>query len=65
MGLSRYCSASAMFAEAQVDGYYAIIKKRAASLMRRVRDSHNGYLKVVADHLESPIWRHWIRLHIE
>lgn len=64
MGLPRYCSASAMFAEARVDGFHAIIRKRAASLMRRVRGGSNSYLRVIADYIHSPIWRHWVGLHV-
>ncbi|PZC80655.1 hypothetical protein B5X24_HaOG214222 [Helicoverpa armigera] len=48
MGLPRYCSASAMFAESNIDGFHAIIRKRVASLMRRVRDSSNSYLRLIA-----------------
>ncbi|CAG9116268.1 unnamed protein product [Plutella xylostella] len=37
LGLPRYCGASGMFAEAHTDGFHAIMRKRVASLMRRVR----------------------------
>ncbi|KAJ8705826.1 hypothetical protein PYW08_012872 [Mythimna loreyi] len=35
----RYCSASAMFAEASIDDFFCIIRKRTASMMSRVRGS--------------------------
>jgi hypothetical protein len=38
-GLPRHCSASLMLAESQVDGFHAIIRKRCASLMMRLRAS--------------------------
>ncbi|KAL0852550.1 hypothetical protein ABMA27_016969 [Loxostege sticticalis] len=37
LGLPRFCSASTMFAEARVDCFYTTMRKRAASLVRRVR----------------------------
>ncbi|XP_013197336.2 uncharacterized protein LOC106140307 [Amyelois transitella] len=64
MGLPRFCSASGMFANANVDDYYAIIRKRTASLMRRVRCSPNGVMNIIANKLESPIWVHWYELHV-
>ncbi|XP_022827624.1 uncharacterized protein LOC111357240 [Spodoptera litura] len=63
VGLPRYCSASGMFAEAGVDGFHAIIRKRCASIMHRVRVIPNSILKTIADKWDSPILGHWIRLH--
>lgn len=63
MGLPRYCSASGMFAEAGIDGFHAIIRKRCASIMRRVRDSPNSILSTIADRWDSPMLGHWTRLH--
>ncbi|CAH2208039.1 jg7011, partial [Pararge aegeria aegeria] len=40
----RRCSASEMFAEARVDDFYAIIRKRAASMMSRLVSSTNTLL---------------------
>lgn len=37
-----------MFAEARVDGFTAILRKRIASMMRRVRGSANSYLQLIA-----------------
>ncbi|CAG9134888.1 unnamed protein product [Plutella xylostella] len=48
----RFCSASAMFTEARTDGFHAIIRKRAASMLRRLRDSHNSILEVIADRID-------------
>ncbi|XP_028155963.1 uncharacterized protein LOC114349694 [Ostrinia furnacalis] len=47
-GLPRHCSASAMFAEAQTDCFYTIIRKRCASLWARVRGSSNSILRALA-----------------
>ncbi|XP_063530760.1 uncharacterized protein LOC134741794 [Cydia strobilella] len=44
-------SASGMFAEARVDGFQAIMRKRVASLMRRVRDSPSSLLNTVMDRI--------------
>jgi retron-type reverse transcriptase len=57
LGLPRYCSASEMFAQARTDGFHAIIRKKTASLLRRVRDSPNGILRTVAENNYSPILR--------
>ncbi|XP_013164913.1 PREDICTED: uncharacterized protein LOC106115858 [Papilio xuthus] len=66
LGLPRFCSASGMFADAGVDGFAALIRKRAASLMRRVRDSANSYLQLIADRvgLDCPVLAMWTRLHV-
>nr|XP_026484862.1 uncharacterized protein LOC113392577 [Vanessa tameamea] len=62
-GLPRYCSASEIFAERRVDSFYAIIRKRSASALQRLRASSNGILCALADRWDSEILRHWIRLH--
>lgn len=49
VGLPRFCSASGMFADAHVDSFSTIIRKRCASLLRRVRDSPNIILRTMAD----------------
>ncbi|KAJ8736642.1 hypothetical protein PYW08_007298 [Mythimna loreyi] len=64
LGLPRFCSASGMFLEARIDGFHAILRKRAASLLHRVRASSNSILRVIADRLDSPFLRHWIALHV-
>lgn len=62
-GLPRFCSASGMFAEARVDGFHATIRKRCASLLRRMRGSLHSILSVLCDKWDSPILGRWIRLH--
>jgi hypothetical protein len=58
-GLPRYCSASAMFADAQTDCFYAIMRKRTTSLLNRSRGSSNGILSTLAQRWDSPlVWRH-------
>ncbi|XP_047990506.1 uncharacterized protein LOC125229659 [Leguminivora glycinivorella] len=59
LGLSRFCSASGMFAQARTDDYYAIIRKRTASLLCRVRASTNPILATIACRYDSPIARHF------
>ncbi|XP_063383590.1 uncharacterized protein LOC134669904 [Cydia fagiglandana] len=63
MGLPRFCSASGMFAEARVDCFYATIRKRAASLVRRTRASPNIIMKMIGDRLDSPYLLRCSRLH--
>ncbi|XP_039747896.1 uncharacterized protein LOC120625053 [Pararge aegeria] len=60
----RHCSASAMFADARVDDFYAIMRKRAASMMRRLMSSTNTLLSALARKLDSPLWRCWGGAHI-
>lgn len=62
--LPRYCSASAMFASAHTDDFYAIMRNRAASLAGRTRDSGNSILRVIADRLDGPIVKHWVQLQV-
>ncbi|XP_013148875.1 PREDICTED: RNA-directed DNA polymerase from mobile element jockey-like [Papilio polytes] len=64
LGLPRYCSASGMFAEARVDGFAAIRRKRIASLMARVRGSRNTILEVVGSRMDSPVYKHWVNVHV-
>ncbi|KAL0871067.1 hypothetical protein ABMA27_004872 [Loxostege sticticalis] len=66
MGLPRHCSASGMLAAAEVDSLSAIIRKRVASLLQRVRGSANSLLKAVVARLgaDSAIMQHWTRVHL-
>ncbi|KAL0830419.1 hypothetical protein ABMA28_002596 [Loxostege sticticalis] len=57
LGLPRCCSASGMFTEYQTDAFNAILRKKTASLIRRVRDSNNSILRTLADRYTSPLWR--------
>ncbi|CAG9131273.1 unnamed protein product [Plutella xylostella] len=49
LGLPRYCSASGMFAWARTDCFHATVRKRCASLVRRVRASPNTVLAMIAN----------------
>ena len=62
--LPRYCSASGMFADAGVDDFYAIMRRKSASLIRQIRSSGNKILKMNAESPESPVWNRFIKLHI-
>lgn len=62
LGLPRFCSASGMFAEARVDGFHAIIRKKTASLLNRVRGSPNSILQVIADKYDSPLNKAFVRV---
>ncbi|XP_048002915.1 uncharacterized protein LOC125239387 [Leguminivora glycinivorella] len=64
MGLPRHCSASGMFAEAQVDGFAAIMRKRVASLLSRWRGSTNSIMVALSDRWDSPLLQHWTKLHV-
>ncbi|XP_045777825.1 uncharacterized protein LOC123875822 [Maniola jurtina] len=64
MGLPRWCSASQMFAEAHTDDFYAIMRKRAASVMSRVRGSSNSILNTLAAKWENPFMKHWVYIHM-
>lgn len=63
LGLPRYCSASAMFAYARTEGFSAVIRHRVASLLRRVRGSHNTILSLISEKMDCPILGHWVRVH--
>ncbi|XP_023933975.1 uncharacterized protein LOC112042975 [Bicyclus anynana] len=52
MGLPRFCSASGMFADARVDCFYATMRKRCGSLVRRVRGGTNSILAMIASRLD-------------
>ncbi|XP_026316488.1 uncharacterized protein LOC113227718 [Hyposmocoma kahamanoa] len=53
--LPRFCSASGMFADARVDGFDAVWRKKTASLLNRMRGSCNGILKAIADRPDCPM----------
>ncbi|XP_048480393.1 uncharacterized protein LOC119694132 [Plutella xylostella] len=65
LGLPRFCSASGKFAEARVDDFFAVMRKRAASLLSRTRSSSNAILSVLADRMDSPIVRHCVGVHLD
>ncbi|XP_072939880.1 uncharacterized protein [Epargyreus clarus] len=47
LGKPCFCSASAMFAEARIDDFYAIVRKRMASMMKRVMGTTNALLSTL------------------
>jgi hypothetical protein len=64
MGLPKHCSASGMFAEARIDCFYTTMRKRATSLVRRVRASSNSILIMFADRFDGPYLKHCCMLHV-
>ncbi|XP_045540325.1 uncharacterized protein LOC123722494 [Papilio machaon] len=63
LGLPRFCSASAMFAEAKVNDFYAIMRYRSASLISRIQASNNSLLIVLASRWDSAVVRNFNYLH--
>ncbi|XP_073966820.1 uncharacterized protein [Choristoneura fumiferana] len=63
LGLPRYCSASGMFADARVDCFQATMRKRGASLVRRLRASSNGVLKMIASRFDCAYVNHCCMAH--
>jgi hypothetical protein len=55
-----------MLAAAEVDSFSAIIRKRIASLLQRVRGSANSLLMTVAARVDvnSAFMQHWTRFHL-
>ncbi|KAL0870385.1 hypothetical protein ABMA27_005395 [Loxostege sticticalis] len=64
LGLPRYCSASGMFAEANTDCFHTTMRKRATSLLRRVRASTNTVLAMIAGRIDSPYLWHCSKRHV-
>ncbi|CAK1582534.1 unnamed protein product [Parnassius mnemosyne] len=62
LGLPRFCSASGMFAKARTDDYYALIRKKTASLLGRVRASSNSIMKIIAERYDSFLLKQYYRL---
>lgn len=62
--LPPYCSASGMFADAHTDDYFAIMRKKVASITRRVGGSTNSILRVFAERLDGPTMDRFIKLHV-
>ncbi|XP_073956516.1 uncharacterized protein [Choristoneura fumiferana] len=62
LGLPRFCSASAMFAGARVDNFTAVLRKKMASLLIRIRGSPNSLLKTLAVRNECSIMQHLIKI---
>ncbi|XP_045539177.1 uncharacterized protein LOC123722186 [Papilio machaon] len=64
MGLPRFCSASGMFAKARVDCFYGTMRKKCASLVRRVRASPNNVLNMIACRLDCKYVSYCLKLHM-
>ncbi|XP_047036439.1 uncharacterized protein LOC124642170 [Helicoverpa zea] len=66
MGLPRFCSASGMFADARVDGFAAIHRKKITSLMHRLRGSPNNFLQLIAGRMDadSSFMEYWTKQHV-
>ncbi|KAL0803390.1 hypothetical protein ABMA28_017375 [Loxostege sticticalis] len=62
--LPRFCSASLMFAQEHTDDFYAIRRKRIASLLSRLRASCNSVLSIIACKMDCPILKYWVGLLI-
>jgi hypothetical protein len=53
-----------MFADARVDDFYTIMRKKSASLMLRMRGSTNEILKMIADRMDSAVLGRFTYLHV-
>ncbi|XP_050550434.1 uncharacterized protein LOC126910796 [Spodoptera frugiperda] len=53
--LPRFCSASAMFADAHTDGFTALWRKKTASFISRLRGSRHSILSAIADRHDCPL----------
>lgn len=62
--LPRFCSASGMFADAGVDDFYAIMRKKVASMVRRVRGSRNSVLRMIGDRYDTVLLSRFTELHV-
>jgi hypothetical protein len=64
LGLPRYCSASGMFADAKVDDFYTILRKKTASVLLHVCGSANIILKMISDRMDSAVLDRFTDLHV-
>lgn len=64
LGLPRFCSASGMFAAERVDCFYTVMRKRCTSLVRRVRASANGLLRIFAERFDCQYVNHCDMIHL-
>ncbi|XP_063366270.1 uncharacterized protein LOC134654727 [Cydia amplana] len=60
MGLPRFCSASGMFADAHVEDFHAVMRKKIVSIRSRIQGSPNSILNMLADRPDSLLQRHWM-----
>nr|XP_021205241.2 uncharacterized protein LOC110385632 isoform X2 [Bombyx mori] len=49
----RFCRSSTMFATSHTDDFFAIMRKRSAALLHRVRDSGNSLLNIISSKIEG------------
>lgn len=63
LGLPRYCSASGMFADARINCFHTTMRKRCASLVRRIRGSPNTLLKMIAARFDCCYIQHCLDRH--
>jgi hypothetical protein len=59
-----YCSASGMFADAKVDDFYTILRKKTASVLLHVCWSANIILKMISDRMDSAVLDRFTDLHV-
>ncbi|KAJ0173614.1 hypothetical protein K1T71_010763 [Dendrolimus kikuchii] len=52
-----------MFAEQRMDDFYAIMRKRVASLWCRMRATSNSILRTVAERVDGLYCQHRVKLH--
>lgn len=64
LGLPWRCSASGMFVKARTDGFRAIMRKKASSLLHRLRSSDSSILSAIAARFDCPFQNWWMRLAI-
>lgn len=64
LGLPRYCSASGMFADANVDCFHTIMRKKTASVVLHMRGSANGILRMIAERMDSSVLGRFTELHV-
>lgn len=60
LALPRFCSASGMFADAHVNDFYAMMRKKIASVKCRMLGSSNSVLGALAGRYDSRLQRHWV-----
>lgn len=60
--MPRFYSVSGMFAEAGIDDFDAIMRKKANSLIRRLGGSTNRVLEIIADRYEGLIQKYCMEL---
>ncbi|XP_045781568.1 uncharacterized protein LOC123878440 [Maniola jurtina] len=64
LGLPRFCSASGMFADERTDDFFAIMRKKSASLLKRLRSGSNSILNMFASKMDSPMLKHIVKVLI-